>query len=203
MTVWSAARRALPALAPRTDGHRGDVSGGVYALTVLAPVVHGREAALRARLEALPERLFDRLEATHFARFVLIEDLPDGSPGADADPLRSAHLLFSSTFDAPLGPYVDALRTELATEAERIWGCCAGFPGTADPGAFKRYLRHHQLHTGLFFNSYPGATVERVRASLRRRAALQSFVVRAARLEPTRLQAAFLEEFGDGGRAAA
>jgi hypothetical protein len=202
MTLWSAARRALSALAPRANGHHADVSGGVYALTVLTPIVHGREDALRARLEQLPERLFERIPATHFARFVLVDRLPDGSPGANGDELRSAHLLFSSTFDAPLGPYVDALRTELATEAERIWGCCAGSPGTADPSAFKRYLRHHQLHTGLFFNSYPGATVERVRASLRRRAALQSFVVRAARLEPTRLQAAFLEELSDRERAA-
>jgi hypothetical protein len=204
MTALRAVRQVRQVAPPRRRPERGNENGGVYGLTVLTPVLPEREEILRARLQGLPRDLFARLPTTHFARLVLVPALPAAGLQGRRDRLQSPHLLFSSTFDAPLEPYLDTLCAELAPEAEAIWGCCAGFPGAVAerPAAFKSYLRRNQLRTGLFFNAYPSATVARVRRTLERRAALQAFVVAAQRLEPSRLQAEFLRQFGNGDREA-
>lgn len=195
--------RSMPrlAVARRRDG--ANRYGGAYALTVLTPVLREQEPGLRETLAGLPRDLFTRVPSTHFARFVIIDALPSAQPPPDPDRLQSPQLLFSSTFDGELAAYVDQLCAALAAEAESIWGRCAGFePGTGrDPRRLERFLRRHQLRTGLFFSAYPGADVQRVRQSLKRRGALKAFLMKAEGLAPEQLQAEFLRRFCKKGAA--
>lgn len=205
MRLAAAARRAHDERsAGRRREHRANHSGGVYALTVLTRVRAGAEHALGDRIADLEGRSpFANLPSTHFARFVLVPSAVF-TAGQRQPRGRCApwHLLFSSTFDGALEHYLDGLCTEVAGALQDIWQCCDGFPaaGLEDPGACKRYLRRHQLQTGLFFNAYPSASVADIRASLERRARLQTFVLRAQSLEPERLRDEFLQELGAVGR---
>jgi hypothetical protein len=187
----------------RRRDDRVNQAGGVYALTVLAPILRDRVDELRAYLEARP-RLFDALPTTHFARFVIIEAFPPEGPPTQRDRLRSPHLLFSSTFDGGLEEYLDALCSRLPDEAQAIWGSCVGFEGSvrSSPAALKRYLRRNQLQAGLFFNSYPEASAERIRAAIELRARMQDFLLRAQRLAGNELADEFFAEFPSCGEKA-
>jgi hypothetical protein len=63
----------------------------------------------------------------------------------------------------------------------------------------KRYLKHNQIHTGIFFAAYGAAPLGKVKRSLANRDAVGEFARTSQGLEPAALQQAFLARFGDGG----
>lgn len=171
--------------------------GQAYGLTVLTPILEGRESTLARQLndlgggEASP---FARIEGTHFARLVLIGDVVFEGQGQH-DHLRAGRLLFTSNFDGRLGPYLERLRASAGAVADQIWGHCVGYPGSDDAGAFADYFRRHQVESSLFFAAYGDRTVEDVRRSLALRSTLTAFALRAQGMSPRELQAAFTETF--------
>jgi hypothetical protein len=155
-----------------------NVSGQAYALTVLAPVVRGHVAELTAHLDALTDSPLARVPGTHFARWVMIGD----------------RLLFTSSFDGPPAPYLEALRTGLGADADAIWSHCTGYPGVADAAGFAAWMRAHQVESALFYAAYGQQTVAVVKADLALRARLIDFALRTQRLPPDALKAAFQAE---------
>ncbi|MDQ6606505.1 MAG: hypothetical protein M3Z06_08170 [Actinomycetota bacterium] len=177
-----------------------NISGQVYALTVLTPILSGHEVKLSRYLDALEggERSpLAGVPGTHFARWVVIGDVVyEGSEQGRRDHLELSRLLFTSNFDGELDPYLEALRTGLGERAEEIWGHCLGYPGHADADAFARYLRAHQIQSSLFFAAYGDRTVPDVKRSLTTRAKVVDFALRCQGLGAAELKAAFDREFG-------
>lgn len=173
-------------------------AGQAYALTVLTPIRPGHEQSLRRYLDALPvgaDGPLGKIPTTHFGRWVIIPQLVYEGPPQRPDTLRSEYLLFTSSFDGELDPYLEALRTKAGAEVSAIWSHCVAFPGIDDHAAFNRYLRHNQIDSSFFVAAYPHASVDQVRASLALRERLIDFAVRAQEMEPGALQAAFREAF--------
>ena len=119
------------------------------------------------------------MPGTHFARWVIIEDVVYQGGRQRRDNLKASRLLFTSNFDGPLDAYLEALRTELADDADAVWGHCAGYPGRADAPAFAAYFRDHQVESALFFGAYGDQTVAEVHANLARRTQLIEFAMAA------------------------
>ena len=176
----------------------GDVLGGTYALTVMAPIVRGRETDLREYLERQPigrESPLARLERTHMARWVIVPQLYYQGPPQKPDSLKYEWLVFTSDFDGGLDGYLDDVCEHMSAEADEIWGHCVGYPGAADRDAFKRYMRHNQVHTTVPFGAYPESTVAEVRESLRLRERLIAFAVEAQGMDPVELYEAYRSAF--------
>jgi hypothetical protein len=174
-----------------------NVSGRMYALTVLTPIAPGREEGLRRYLEGLhEERPLARVPGTHFGRWVIVPHFGVHPGPREPDASGGSYLLFSATFDGELDDYLDALCTDLADAAAQIWGACIGSPDPPGGAALEAYLRRNQIDTGLFFSAYPDASVERVRECLETRRRTIAFALRAQGMEPAALRSAFLEEFG-------
>ncbi len=181
---------------PRQDPN---VLGGLYGLTVLTPILPGKEPVLRKRLEGMGKGAHSPLAdlpETHVARWVIIPKLAYHGPPQLPDELRSQQLLFSSTFDGPRDLYLDRLCTVIADHVDAIWENCAGYPGPVDenPEGVKRYMVHNQVTTGLFFAAYSHVTVEQVRDCLRRRRLLRRLLTKTFE-GPVELQDAFREHF--------
>jgi hypothetical protein len=175
-----------------------DVAGQAYALTMLAPILPGREGALQDHLERLPQGAgspLARLTGTHFARWVILPHLVYQGPPQRRDTLASQYLLFTACFDGPRDPYLAELCDRIPAEADAIWGHCVGYPGTRDAEAFARYVRHNQIPTSFFVAAYPERTVGEVRAALELRERLVAFAVEAQGMEAARLHEAFLATF--------
>ncbi|HWI08950.1 MAG TPA: hypothetical protein VNT54_15720, partial [Solirubrobacteraceae bacterium] len=109
------------------------------------------------------------------------------------------YLIFTSNFDGDLESYLDELCEKLAPEAKEIWGRCVGCPASAKGAELKKYLKHNQINTGIFYAPYGHATVGTVKRSLRQRERMIEFAVRSQGLDPGALQQAFLADFGGKG----
>jgi hypothetical protein len=172
--------------------------GQAYALTVLTPILEGRERTLARTLDAFggdEESPLAQVAGTHFARWVVMNDIVYEGNGQRRDHLRSGQLLFTSNFDGAVEPYLEVLRTGLGEASDAVWGLCAGYPGHADAGAFARYLRSHQVESALFFAAYGGRTVEQVTRSLALRREVIQFALGTQGMGADRLQEAFREAF--------
>jgi hypothetical protein len=176
-----------------------DTSGQAYALMVVTPVADGQEQALRDHLAGLPtgaDSPLAGLGTTHFARFLVLHDLVPQATDARPDHLASPHLLFTSSFDGALRPYLDALRVHLREHVDAVWGRCVGFPGSGDADAFARYLLHNQVHTTFFFSAYPRTTVPEVLRSLALREQVTALAIATQGLPPAQLRRAYDDAFG-------
>ena len=175
--------------------------GGVYALTVFTPILPGHEDELRAHLDALPvgaQSPLARLDQLHLSRIQIFDELVDQGAPHRRETLKRHHLLFTSTVDGDLDPYLDAICERIGAQADGWWGHCAGYPGTSDRAAFKRYIRAHKVDTGLLAVANPGATVQDVRESLALRERVVDFAAGAQGLDASALHERFLAAFGDG-----
>jgi hypothetical protein len=165
--------------------------GVAYSLTVIAPVVAGREDEAREAIEALPPDFLRGLDNLHFSRIHVVSDLVfQGPQQRHRDELRASHLVFTSTFDGELEPYLEALWPLAGT----WWRFCVGYPGSAGE-EFVRWVREHQLDSSLFASAHPEATVPGVLESLALRERLVDFAIQARALEPAELQRRFRDAF--------
>ena len=165
--------------------------GAAYSLTVVAPVVAGREAEAREAIEALPADFLAQLGNLHFSRIHIVSDLVfQGPQQRHRDHLRASQLVFTSTFDGELEPYLEALRPV----ADTWWQYCAGYPGAAGE-EFVPWVLEHQLDSSLFASAHPDATVPGVLESLALRERIVDFAIEARALEPAELQRRFRDEF--------
>jgi hypothetical protein len=182
----------------RRSSERGHRIGTAYALTTFARVLPGRADELEAYLTALPrgaESPFARIDTLHIARVQLFRSLVHQGPKQHGtDVLQHAHLVFTSTIDGALDPYLEALRVHVP-ECDEWWGRCAGYPGRVDSAAFRDFVRRIQARPGLFQSAMPSAPVVEVRESLALRERVIDFAVEAQGLDAAALQARFLAEF--------
>jgi hypothetical protein len=183
-------------------GSSANVSGQAYAFMAMTPVKPEEEEALANHLRGLraagPSPLA-RLPRTHLARFVIVPDFHNDRTWKQRNDehLDVPYLIFTSNFDGDLDSYLDELCTELADEAQQIWGRCIGCPEPAGGDALKRYLKHNQIDTGIFFAAYPDATTDTVKRSLRNREQMIEFARTSQGLDNAALHERFLREFGD------
>jgi hypothetical protein len=162
--------------------------GVAYSLTVIAPVVAGREQEAREAIEALPVDFLARLENLHFSRIHVVSELVfQGPRQRHRDHLKASQLVFTSTFDGELEAYLEALRPV----ADTWWRFCVGYPGED----FARWVREHQVDSALFASAHPEATVPRVLESLALRDRIVDFAIEARGLAPADLQRRFCERF--------
>ena len=177
-----------------------NVNGQAYGLTTLFPVIAGHEDALEDHLAALPVEAspLAALSQLHFSRLHVIRDLVyQGSP-QKRDPLRSAHLIFTASFDGAVDRFLDDL-SGLGEALDAIFSHCVGYPGSGDRAAFVRYISDHQTDNGYFLSAYPRATVADVQEGLRVADAMADLAVRSRTLDDAALQAEF-RDLMRGGR---
>jgi hypothetical protein len=174
--------------------------GGAYALTVFTPILPGRENELRAHLDAMPlgeQSPLARLDQLHLSRIQIFDRLVYQGAPQRPDALKASHLLFTSTIDGDLDPYLDAMCERIGPDADGWWGHCVGYPGTTDRAAFRTYIRAHKVDTSLFASANQNATVQQVCASLALRERVIGFAAGAQGLDAAALRERFLATFAD------
>jgi hypothetical protein len=175
-----------------------DACGQARALTLLVPIEPARASELSVALDALgtgDESPLARVRGTHFARWVVLDQLVYQGPPQKRDAWKAPRLLFTSNFDGPLARYLEALRTGLGADGDRIFACCSGYPGSADARAWSSWLMARHVPSALFFAAYGDETVDEVRTNLELRARLIAFALEAQGSAPAQLQARFKEVF--------
>ena len=129
--------------------------GQVTELTVITPIIEGREQSLRQVLQGIQassDSPIKKISTIHYARWVIIDD--------------DRRLLFTSNFDGTWEQYLRDF-VNLAPEGlDMIWSNCVGYPGAVPYEGFAQYVRDHQIRADLFYAAYPAASVKHVLKAL-------------------------------------
>jgi hypothetical protein len=158
-----------------------------HALTLVAPIVLGREAAadawLREHRRAL-QRALDRSSTTHFARWVLLPP----TPNEDGQIIGDRHLLaFETNFDGELGDHVADLRAALGPLFDGAFAHVEDFPGSADLQPLAEFFRQSSLRAAAFYVAHGGLSVPVVRGDAALKRAVEGRLrelSRGAKVEP-------------------
>ena len=137
-------------------------------LTVLAPILPGRDADLRARLRSIgddingrklsagarPDIAFVRSRRIHFARFAILND-PDRGPGR-------TRLLFASVYDGALDEHLDELISS-TSDMDTVWGACEGYTGV---GGFPSFIKAHAHDADAYYAAFRDQSVASISSAL-------------------------------------
>lgn len=139
---------------------------------VLAPIVDGREASLRALLASMnvePGRVdpanailpFGAIEELHFARLVILDDttLRDLDRYGLPRPQVPRYLAFMGDCDGPSHALLAALAREHHDGLRTLFAHCVGFDDTTD---LAPWLLDHDLPVDVFYVNTVGRTVRQV-----------------------------------------
>ncbi len=116
---------------------------------------------------------FEKMNDTHFARFVLLEEVTDEKG-------RSIHpsLVFSSNFDGSLETHLKQI-VELAGEGlDQIYCFCEDYPDESErtPESRLKYLHRHQIDVQTFYINTIGRTLEQIQKDVQLHEAIEKFL---------------------------
>ena len=153
-----------------------NLCGKARALTEIGPLDMKGRAYLMMRIAFLARRYIrrirskakaslDGLAAIHFARWAVIEQLPDEN--GDPEPLDPKFLYFESNFNGGFDEYIDAFSYVIPGPVTKLFGPAVGFPGVQPATEFKAFIRLRGYEAEHYFSAYPEATATEVHAALR------------------------------------
>jgi hypothetical protein len=145
-------------------------------------------------IKSLQSRLRN-LSFIHFARWVIVGrgQFPHLSPRQPCENLQYDYLIFFSNFNGTWNQYIDAFSMVLSAGLNTVWRWSQGFPGSVPVTPFKSYINRVQFDTDYYYNAYPRAATNDVKAALRVRDALNDFAKTSQALSPLEFEKAYLE----------
>ena len=134
------------------------------------------------------------LSFIHFARWVVVrrDQFPRLSDTQPAEELKYDYLLFFSNFNGTWNQYIDAFSAVLSDGLNLIWRWSEKYPGSVPVTGFKRYIALVQFDTDYYYNSYPRAATNDVKAALRVQDAVDDFSKTSQSLAPAEFEKAWL-----------
>jgi hypothetical protein len=135
------------------------------------------------------------LSFIHFARWVIVSrnQFPNLSQQQPREDLQYDYLIFFSNFNGTWNQYIDAFSAVLSTGLNAIWRWSEKFPGSVPVTPFKGYINRVQFDTDYYYNAYPRAATNDVKAALRVKDALYDFAKTSQTLSPPQFEQAYLE----------
>jgi hypothetical protein len=179
-----------------------NVSGKVYGLTILSPIIDDDRATpshdlqIRKYLAGLPtdeHSPFAVAPGTHLARLVVMDDVIYVGMPACEEHLKSKYLVFESNCDGDLDGYLRGLATHVPEQLDAIWSHCVGYPGARDVAAFIAYMKACQVETTFYFAPINDKSVPETLIALRTQRAVADFVATHQGMEPARVQREFAQ----------
>ena len=173
-------------------------NGGIYGLTALCPIIEGdaidvsHATELRWYLARVKdEDGFARIDSTHLARLVVMDDVVFVGAPACEEHLKSRYLVFETNFDGELDTYLTRMAREVPEFVDSVWKHCVGYPGAGNPADFAAYIRKCQIDTTFFFADVNNRTVQQNLKALRVQAGVAHFIEKHQGRPPAEIQKAF------------
>jgi hypothetical protein len=177
-----------------------NINGKAYAMNAITPMKHWKTPLLKTFFRLLGavkplQKDLKQLSFIHFARWVVVrrDEFPRLADKQPAENLHYDYLLFFSNFNGTWNQYIDAFSAVLYKGLDAIWIWSEKYPGSRPVTAFKRYINLVQFDTDYYFNVYPHAATNDVKAALRVHGALKQFAQTSQSLPPAEFEKAWLE----------
>ncbi len=176
-----------------------NINGKAYAMNAITPMKPWKTPILRFIFFVLgvwkaKQQDLKNLSFIHFARWVLVprHAFPRLSDQQPAEDLKYDYLIFFSNFNGTWNQYIDAFSSVLFQGLNLIWMWSEKFPGSRPVTAFKRYITLVQFDTDYYYDVYPHAATNDVKAALRVNDALTKFARTSQTLSPAEFEQAWL-----------
>lgn len=179
-----------------------NLSGSVYGLTILSPIIHDPKATpshdlqIRKYLSELSTREdgpFAQAAGTHLARLAVMDDVIYVGAPVREEHLNSKYLVLEANIDGDLDTYLNGLAAGAPDHVDAIWGHCVGYPGTADRPAFVSYMKACQLTTTFYFAAVNDKTVTETLRALQTQTAVGEFIAAHQGADMATLQQKFIQ----------
>ncbi len=175
-----------------------NINGKTYAMNVITPMPRWKTPVLRLvffAVGAIPPLQIGlkNLSFIHFARWVIIshDQFPHVGGEQERDRLHYDYLLFCSNFNGTWNQYIDAFSSVLSYGLDAIWRWSLKYPMAIPITDFKQYISRVQFDTDYYYNAYPTAATNDVKAAHRVSAALDEFRDDSAELDAEAFAAAY------------
>ncbi len=177
-----------------------NINGKAYAMNAITPMKPWKTPILKLAFFLLgvikpAQKKLKDLSFIHFARWVVIgrDQFPRLSDKQPREELRYDYLLFFSNFNGTWNQYIDAFSAVLSQGLDMIWRWSEKYPGARPVTAFKRYISLVQFDTDYYYNAYPRAATNDVKAALRVQDALDQFAITSQSLSPADFEKKWIE----------
>jgi hypothetical protein len=177
-----------------------NINGKAYAMNAITPMKPWKTPILRVLFFVLGaikplQSGLKNLSFIHFARWVIIDrnQFPHLGPEQPQEELQYDYLIFFSNFNGTWNQYIDAFSAVLSTGLNAIWVWSEKFPGSVPVTPFKGYINQVQFDTDYYYNAYPRAATNDVKAALRVQDAFTDFAKTSQTLSPAEFEKAYLE----------
>lgn len=175
-----------------------NLNGKAYAINVVSPIKPWTTLIQKAvfwfvgKRPSTTERLVN-LSFIHFARWVIIgkNQFPYLGEGQPRENLQYDYLFFNSNFNGTWTQYIDAFSDVLPDGLNTIWNWSVKFPGSRPEGPFIDYIRHNQLDVEHYYNAYPGATINDIKAAKNINQQVRTLAGQARDMSPDDFQRAY------------
>jgi len=118
------------------------------------------------------------LSLIHYARWVVIDgsQFPRLSDKQPPEELKYTYMLFFSNFNGSWDQYVDSFSSAIPTGLNIFWAFNIKYPCSVPMLPFHRYITANQIWTDHYYNAYPMAASNDVKAAQRVRNGLLGFI---------------------------
>jgi len=118
------------------------------------------------------------LSLIHYARWVIIMpgQLPRLSSEQPREDVKYAYMIFFSNFNGSWNQYVDSFSSAIPGGLDLFWFGSIKYPKSVPMLPFHRYITSNQIWTDYYYNAYPMATSNDVKAAQRIKTSLLSFI---------------------------
>lgn len=179
-----------------------NINGKAYAMNAITPMKPWKTWILRLVFAGLGIAVrfvstggLKELSFIHFARWVIVphRGFPRVTNEQPKEKLHYDYLFFFSNFNGTWNQYIDAFSAVLSDGLNAIWGWSEKFPDAVPVTPFKDYIARVQFETDYYYDAYPHATTNDVKAAHRVKAALDELAAPSPRMSASDFAKAYLQ----------
>ena len=178
-----------------------NIAGKAYAMSLITPIDGPSMTLINKGIfwllgtPLMASRLNGLLTLSmiHYARWVIVtpRDFPRVEASQPEEELEYSYMLFMSNFNGSWAQYVDSFSAAIPDGLDLLWWRNVGWPNSVPEQPFHRYVNHNQIWTNHYYNAYPMAASNDVKAAKRVKEGVRDL----ARLSETAAPDVFKREY--------
>jgi hypothetical protein len=170
-----------------------NIAGKAYAMNVVTPIKWymawvNRVIFWAAQLPILKRSLNGLLTLSliHYARWAIVSPsrFPRLNREQPKETIKYAYMFFFSNFNGSWEQYVDSFHMSIPKGLNLFWKRNVNYPGSVPLLPFYYYIRHNQIETGHYYNAYPMAASNDIKAGKVIKEKLLRFIDETHDIEP-------------------
>ena len=172
-----------------------NIAGKAYAMNVITPVrwylawVNKLIFWLALKFPSTLAGLIT-LSLIHYARWVIVgrNEFPHLHPSQPKEELNNSYMLFFSNFNGSWDQYVDSFSSAIPDGLDKFWWFTIKYPKSVPMLPFHKYITSNQIWSDHYYNAYPMAASNDVKAAKNVKDALLPFIADTKNSTPDEFQ---------------